>query len=87
MNPSRGRALNYSYKAAFDCIDNEEEYEAMVSEIQIIKDFQVRRVVIHGDFELVIKQMTGEYQARHHRMRSYRNVAQDLIGCFEECNF
>ena len=55
--------------------------------IQIIKDFQVRRVVIHGDSELVIKQMTGQYQAKHPRMRIYRNVAMDLIECFEECNF
>ena len=45
------------------------------------------RVVIHGDSELVIKQMQGEYRARHPRMRSYRNVALGLIGCFEEWKF
>ena len=43
--------------------------------------------MIHGYSKLVIKQMTGEYQARHPRMRSYRNVSQDLIECFEECSF
>ena len=36
---------------------------------------------------MVIKKMQGEYQARHPRMRSYRNVAIDLIECFEECKF
>ena len=56
-------------------------------EIQIIKDFQVRRVVIHGYFELVIKQMMGEYRARHPRMRTYGNASQDLMECFEECRF
>ena len=55
--------------------------------IHILKYFQVSRVVIHGESELVIKQMQGEYQARHPRMRSYINVAQDLIEFFEECNF
>ena len=55
--------------------------------IYILKDFQVRRVVIHGDFEMVIKQMLGEYQDRHPRTRSYRNDIQNLIKCFEECNF
>ena len=55
--------------------------------IQILKYFQARRVVIHGKFELVIKKVQGEYHTRHHRMRSYRNVALDLIGCFEECQF
>ena len=87
MKPPRGRALNYSYKVTFDCTNNEAEYEAMMLEIQIIKDFQVRRVVIHGDSELVIKQMTGEYQAKHPRMRSYRNASQDMMECFEECRF
>ena len=43
--------------------------------------------MIHGDFELVIKQMTSEYQARHPRMRSYRNASEDLIELFEECEF
>ena len=43
--------------------------------------------MIHGYSELVIKKLTGEYQARHPRMRSYINVALDLIECFEECKF
>ena len=30
-------------------------------EIQILKDVQVNRVVIHGDSELVIKKMEGDY--------------------------
>ena len=59
----------------------------MMLVIEVLKYFQVRRVVIHGYFELVSKQMQSEYQARHHRMRSYRNVSQDLIECFEELNF
>ena len=87
VRPRRGRDLNYSYKLAFDCTNNEVEYEAMMLAIQILKDFQVRRVAIHWDFDLVIKQIQGEYHARHPTMRSYRNAAQDLIGCFEECKF
>ena len=55
--------------------------------IQFLKYFQVRRVVINRDSELVIKQMQGEYQARHPRMRSYINVSLDLIECYKELNF
>jgi len=50
-------ALNYSYKFAFECTNNEAEYEALMLEIQVLKIFQVKRVVIHGDYELVIKQL------------------------------
>ena len=73
VRPLGGRDVNYSYKLAFDCTNNESKYESMVLAIQILKDFQVRRVVIHGGSELVTKQMIGEYQARHPRLRSYIN--------------
>ena len=79
MNPPWGRDLNYSYKFSLDCTNNEAEYEAMVLAIHILKEFQVRRVVIHGYYKMIIKEMIGEYQARHPRMRSYINVSQDLI--------
>ena len=59
VSPPGGRTLNYSYKLAFDCTNNEVDYEAMVLAIRILKDFQVRRVMIHGDSDLVIKKMTG----------------------------
>ena len=59
----------------------------MLLAIHILKYFQVKRMVIHGDSELVIKQMQGKYQARHPMMRSYINVALDLIEFFEECKF
>ena len=68
-------------------MNNEAEYEAMILAILVLKELQVKRVVLHGDSELIIKQMTGEYQARHPRMRSYWNASQDLIECFEECSF
>ena len=87
VKPPGGQALNYSYKLAFDCTNNEAKYEAMILAIQILKYFQVRRVVIHGDSKLVIKQMQGEYQTRHTRMRSYRNASLYLIVCFKECKF
>ena len=61
MTPPGGRALNYSYKLSSDSTNNEAEYEAMILAIQVLKYFEVRKVVIHGDYELVIKKMQGEY--------------------------
>ena len=70
-----GSALNYSYKLAFNRTNNVAEYEAMMLGIHILKYFQVRRVVIHWDSKFLTKQMQGKYQARHPRMRSYKNTA------------
>ena len=61
VRPPGGRDLNYYYKLSIDCTNNEAKYEAMVLSIHILKYFQAQRVMIHGYFELVIKQMTSEY--------------------------
>ena len=61
MRPPRIKALSYSYELAFDCMSNEAKYEAMILEILVLKKLRAKRVVLHGDFELIIKKMTGEY--------------------------
>ena len=70
MRPPRLRAFNYSYKLAFDYTNNEVKYVAMILVILSLKEIQVKSVELHGDSELIIKQMTGEYHTRHPRMRS-----------------
>ena len=39
---------------------------------------------MHGDSELIIKQVNGEYIAKHRRLRAYRNDAMDLLKTFVE---
>ena len=82
-----GGALNYSYKFTFECTKNEAEYDALMPAIQILKSFQVKKALIHRDSDLVIKQLQGEYQAQHPRMRSYINAILDLVEGFDECEF
>jgi len=82
-----GEKLSYSFKLAYECTNNEAEYEALMLAIHVLKGFQVKKVLIGGDSELVIKQLQGEYQARHPRMRSYRNAIRDLVEGFDLCKF
>jgi len=39
---------------------------------------------MYSDSELVIKQVKGEYQAHHSRMKQYINVVLDILGMFPE---
>jgi ribonuclease HI len=45
----------------------------------MIKDLKIKKVSIYGDLELVINQVKGIYQAKHPRMKAYRNVVLDLL--------
>lgn len=57
-----------SYKLAFDCSNNEAEYEALIAGLKILKKLNAKRISVYGEFKLVIKQVKGEYQAKHPRM-------------------
>jgi len=73
-----------SYKFAFDCSNNEAEYEALIASLKILKKLNAKRISIYGDSELVIKQVKGEYQAKHPRMRAYRNAVLDILRLFPD---
>jgi hypothetical protein len=40
--------------------------------------------MVRGDSELIIKQVKGEYAAKHPRLRAYQNVVLDALRCFTE---
>ena len=45
---------------------------------------KTRNIYINGDCELIINQVKGIYQAKHPRLRSYRNLVLDLLENFKE---
>ena len=42
------------------------------------------KVYIYGDSELVLRQVMGTYQAKHPKLRDYRNLVLNILECFEE---
>ena len=73
-----------SYKFCFSCTNNVAEYEALLLGLQILKKMQAMKVYIYGDSELVLRQVIGTYQSKHPKMRDDRNLALDILECFEE---
>lgn len=60
------------------------EYEALLLGLQMLKKLGAKRISIHVDSELVIKQVKGLYAAKHPRMRAYKNAVLDFLRTFEE---
>ena len=52
--------------------------------LKLLKNLGAKRISIRGDSELIIKQVNGEYYAKHQRLRAYINVVLDLLQCFIE---
>jgi ribonuclease HI len=75
---------NHSYKLNFQCTNNVAEYEALMLGLKLLKKVGAKQIMVRGDSELIIKQIKGEYAAKHPRLRAYRNVVLDALQCFTE---
>jgi ribonuclease HI len=75
---------NHSYKLNFHCTNNVAEYEALMLSLKLLKRVGAKKIMVRGDSELIIKQIKGEYAAKHPRLRSYRNAILDALKCFVE---
>jgi hypothetical protein len=51
------------------------------------KQIGIRRILCFGDSDLVVHQVTGDWDARDANMASYRFYVQQLSGFFEGCEF
>jgi hypothetical protein len=86
INPPKVGSKLFSYKLTFDCTNNMTEYEALILGLKVLKELGMDKIAVHGDFELIINQVKGIYQAKHPRMRAYRNLVLDLLGKFSKYN-
>jgi ribonuclease HI len=71
-----------SCKLEFETTNNVAEYEDLVLGLRDAKDMGIKEVSVFGDVELVVKKVRNIYQAKHLRMRYYRNEVWDLIDSF-----
>lgn len=71
--------FEYISSLYFECTNNVAEYQALILGIKMIKQLEIKNVIIYGDLELVINHVKGVYQAKHPRMRAYRNTVLDLL--------
>jgi ribonuclease HI len=75
-------AISLSYKLEFEATNNVAEYEALVLGLRAAKDMGIKEISVFGDAELIVKQIRNMYQAKHPRLRTYRNEVWDLIDSF-----
>jgi len=71
-----------SYKLEFDTTNNITKYEVLVLGLRIAKNLKIECLTMFGDSQLVVKQIKGQCQTKHPRLRSYTNEFWDLIDNF-----
>jgi ribonuclease HI len=74
----------FSYRLQWDIdyTNNVCEYEALILGLEAAKKLNIKNLEVYGDAELIVKQINRQYQAKHPRLRTYRNCAWDLMENF-----
>ena len=62
VNP-KGHQMHYALRFDFKASNNEAEYEALIAKLNFAKEMKVECLEIYSDSQLVICQITEEYQA------------------------
>jgi ribonuclease HI len=81
ISPSQ-ETISLSYKMEFEVTNNVAEYEALVLGLRAAKEMEIREIVVFGDAELIVQQVKSIYQAKHPRLKNYRNEVWDLVDNF-----
>jgi ribonuclease HI len=87
LTSPKGDKLLYVLQIHFHASNNVAEYKALVHGLKLAKEIGIRRILCFGDSELVVHQVSGEWDMKDANMASYRFYVQQLYGFFEGCEF
>jgi ribonuclease HI len=87
LTSPKGDKLHYVLQMHFRVSNNVTEYEALVHGLKMSKEIGIWRILCFGDFDLVVLQVSGEWDTRDANMASYRFYVQQLSGFFEGREF
>jgi ribonuclease HI len=69
--PPEGDALKYDIQLEFPTTNNIVEYEGLINGLRLAKYLGIRRLLIRGDSQLVVKQVQKEYDYNNDMMAKY----------------
>ena len=82
-----GEILKYAVRLQFLAKNNEAEYEALLTGLNLEKVLEAKAFIIQANSRLVIGQARGDYEAKEERMQKYLKIVQQLLPYFDNVDF
>jgi len=71
----------------YEVTNNQAEYVGLITGLQCALNNGIRRLLVKGDSELVIRQMRGEYRINNYKLERLNNEAQELADSFQSITY
>ncbi|CAL9004531.1 unnamed protein product [Prunus brigantina] len=83
----QGQRWQFAFQLDFRCTNNQAEYEALIIGLEILQGMKATRVLVYGDSQLVINQLTGDYQCTSENLAMYYVTALNTADQFSRISF
>lgn len=70
--------LAYALRFDFKASNNKTKYEELIAALRIAKALWIQLLVVHSDSQLVVWQVSGNFEARELRMQQYLAMVKAL---------
>ena len=81
-----GDKLRYVAHLQYQITNNKVEYEALLKGLELAESLRSESIIVQGDYQLVINQVNGTYEAKEDQMKKYLNKIRQLVKKFKEAN-
>ncbi|KAL6293976.1 hypothetical protein ACE6H2_002118 [Prunus campanulata] len=75
----QGFRTRYSFQLDFDCTNNQAEYEALITGLEILRELGINNVSSKGDSMLVLKQLSSDYKVTSQALLGYHALASNKV--------
>ncbi|KAA3452374.1 Transposon Ty3-I Gag-Pol polyprotein [Gossypium australe] len=82
LTSPKGEVFKFAIPIQSTVTNNQAEYEALLKGLQYLKEARAIAVEIFGDSELVIKQLSGEYECKNDVLRNYYEECKQILKGF-----
>ena len=78
-----GHRFHSVLRFGFEASNNEAEYEALLAGQRVAQELKARAIQCYSDSQIVVNQVSGEYQARGTKMAAYLAKVKKDLSAFE----
>ena len=74
LQSPEGDIIEYAVLLLFPTTNNEEQYKAILTGLNLAKAARASSVILHSDSQVVIGHINGDYEAKGERMKKYLDL-------------